>query len=156
MHLFAIVVPLASLASVDPLDTDLLKLDAAPVLSAYGVSELADLQVAEPAEPVPSTRLRLGAVSITWTQATTDQRAHTALSRLLRQRTAHLDHCSHHAPDHDAVQVDLTFAELPQLHADGAPELAECLQKLAAHWPVPAELMGARASLRLVVEIDAE
>jgi hypothetical protein len=147
MHPIALLMSLGAHASLDTLT---MPSPDTQIITAYANESLAQLM--EPAGPERASRLRLGAVTIHSTQAATEARAHESLSTLLRQRAVHLEHCSQHAPADTDVQVDLTFAVLPRLHADAAPTLATCLQALAEHWPVPQDLRGTRATLRLVVE----
>ena len=149
MHLAALVLPLFTQATVD-LSRPPSPAPSAPVLAAYSPEAFAALTPAV-AGGSP-THLRLGALSILRTRAATDERAHELLSRLLRQRTAHLDHCARHAPDLTELQVELTFDTSPRVHAEAAEAVSACLEELADHWPVPDELAGTRASLRLIVE----
>ena len=147
MHPFALLMTLGAQAS---LDTLMLPSQDTQIITAYADGPLAPL--VEPADTERTSTLRLGAVSINATQAATDEHAHAALSRLLRQRAVHLEHCAQHAPGDTSLQIDLTFAATPQLQASAAPDLAACLQSLAERWPVPPALHGTRATLRLVAE----
>ena len=147
MPLLALLLSPGAYATIDTLQ---MSTEDTQIISAYADGPLAALT--EPAVPDPASTLRLGALSISSTKAATDERAHASLSRLLRQRAIHLEHCAQHAPAATEVHVNLAFADRPQLQADTAPSLATCLQTLAGHWPVPQELHGTRATLRLVVE----
>ena len=147
MHPFALLMTLGAQASLDTLTVPS---QDAQIVTAYADATLAPL--VEPADQERGTTLRLGAVSINATQAATDDHAHAALSRLLRQRAVHLEHCAQHAPSDTSLQIDLTFAAPPLLQAPAAPGLATCLQSLAERWPVPTALHGTRATLRLVSE----
>jgi len=134
-------------ASIDGLDLLLVDKEGSVVTTYGGADTVASPPPDEPAKAA----VRLGAVSIDWTQHITEDHAYDELSRLLRQRSLHLDHCATHTDSTD-LQLSLTFADPPRVRSTEAPGLAACVETLAARWPVPDRLAGVRASVRVVVE----